>query len=192
LPSDYGHGRTIYNRHRRWSAEGTGAKVLNELRRGGDQSAQAGHTVEWLVGVDSPVIRAPQHAAGAPLRRRLTWPWPTSWAPRQTQGAGSNDQESSASTDREALGRSRGGLSTKVHFATDQRCPPISRVITPGQRHDSLAFAPVMAGVRIGRRGPGRPAYPSRQGAGRQGLLHEGYPVSPAQTQHQDHHPRAS
>jgi len=61
------------------------------------------------------------------------------------------------SKDREALGRSRGGLTTKVHFAADQRCRPISRVITPGQRHDSVAFEPVMAGIRIGRRSPGRP-----------------------------------
>jgi transposase len=30
-------------------------------------------------------------------------------------------------------------------------------VVTAGHRHDSLAFAPVMAGLRIDRRGPGRP-----------------------------------
>jgi transposase len=66
LPSDYGHWKTIYNRHRRWSADGTWAKILDELRRGCDQSAQAGHAVEWSVGVDSTVVRAHQHAAGAP------------------------------------------------------------------------------------------------------------------------------
>jgi transposase len=80
-----------------------------------------------------------------------------SCAPRLTQGAGSNDKKSSGSTDREALGRSRGGLSTKIHLAADARARPISRVITPGQRHDAVVFEPVMAGIRIRRHGRGRP-----------------------------------
>jgi hypothetical protein len=41
--------------------------------------------------------------------------------------------------------------------AADTRCRPVSRVTTAGHRHDSLAFEPVMAGIRIRRRGPGRP-----------------------------------
>jgi transposase len=65
LPTNYGHWKTIYHRHRRWSAEGTWVKVLDELGRDCDQSAQAGHSVEWSVGVDSTVVRAHQHAAGA-------------------------------------------------------------------------------------------------------------------------------
>jgi transposase len=55
------------------------------------------------------------------------------------------------------LGRSRGGLTCKIHLAADTRCRPVSRVTTAGHRHDSLAFTPVMAGIRIRRRGPGRP-----------------------------------
>lgn len=55
------------------------------------------------------------------------------------------------------MGRSRGGLSTKIHLAADDRARPISRVITPGQRHDAVVFEPVMAGIRIRRRGRGRP-----------------------------------
>jgi transposase len=47
--------------------------------------------------------------------------------------------------------------------AADVRCRPISRVTSPGQRHDSLAFGPVLAGIRIRRRGPGRPrSHPDR------------------------------
>lgn len=60
------------------------------------------------------------------------------------------------SGDREALGRSRGGLSTKLHLAAHRRCRPVSRTLTAGQRHDSVGFAKVMAGVRIRRR-VGRP-----------------------------------
>ena len=55
------------------------------------------------------------------------------------------------------MGRSRGGLSSKLHLAADARCRPISRVTSAGQRHDSLAFGPVLAGIRIRRHGPGRP-----------------------------------
>jgi transposase len=55
------------------------------------------------------------------------------------------------------LGRSRGGLSTKIHLAADDRCRPIARIITPGQRHDAVAFQPLMSTIRIRRRGRGRP-----------------------------------
>lgn len=59
--------------------------------------------------------------------------------------------------DREALGRSRGGLSTKIHLIADTRCRPLARVITAGQRHDSVAFEAVMDDLRIERAGRGRP-----------------------------------
>jgi transposase len=55
------------------------------------------------------------------------------------------------------LGRSRGGLSTKIHLAADDRCRPIARIITAGQRHDAVAFQPLMRAIRIHRRGRGRP-----------------------------------
>jgi hypothetical protein len=32
---------------------------------------------------------------------------------------------------REALGRSRGGLTTKIHLAADRRCRPLTRILTP-------------------------------------------------------------
>ena len=59
--------------------------------------------------------------------------------------------------DREALGRSRGGFSTKIHIAADLKCRPVARVTTAGQRHDSLAFEAVMDDVRIHRRDGGWP-----------------------------------
>ena len=58
---------------------------------------------------------------------------------------------------REAIGRSRGGLTSKIHLAADRRCRPISRVTSAGQRHDSLGLRPVLAAIRIHRRGLGRP-----------------------------------
>jgi transposase len=59
--------------------------------------------------------------------------------------------------DREALGRSRGGLSTKIHLAADARARPLARVTSAGQRNDALGFEPVMHRLRVARRGPGRP-----------------------------------
>lgn len=76
--------------------------------------------------------------------------------PRCPPGAPSNDKKSDAAPPREALGRSRGGLTSKIHLAADSRCRPISRVTTGGHRHDSLAFQSVLAGIRIRRRGGGR------------------------------------
>lgn len=56
--------------------------------------------------------------------------------------------------DREGLGRSKGGVNTKIHVAADLKCWPVARVITPGQRHDSLAVEAVMDDINIGRARP--------------------------------------
>jgi transposase len=55
------------------------------------------------------------------------------------------------------MGRSRGGLTTKIHLMADSRCRPLARVVTAGQRHDSVAFEPLMRRLRICRPGRGRP-----------------------------------
>lgn len=78
-----------------------------------------------------------------------------------TQGAPSNYKnlppEQAIQRFREALGRSRGGLTTKIHLVADQRCRPIAVVTSEGQRHDSVAFETVLAKVMVGRLGRGRP-----------------------------------
>jgi transposase len=73
-------------------------------------------------------------------------------------GESSNDRNPGAGgPGREALGRSRGGLTTKIHLAADRRCRPITRLTSPGQHGDSPRFIPLMEQVRILRRGKGRP-----------------------------------
>lgn len=62
LPPEYGHWKTVYNRHRRWSADGTWSRVLTGLRRDCDRDRVED---EWTVGVDATVVRAHQDAAGA-------------------------------------------------------------------------------------------------------------------------------
>lgn len=61
LPGQYGNWKTVYNRHRRWSLDGTWEQILDLLRAGADEGEGAG----WTVGVDSTIARAHQHAAGA-------------------------------------------------------------------------------------------------------------------------------
>lgn len=78
---------------------------------------------------------------------------PPSWS----RGAPSNDKNLPGRPGREALGRSRGGLSTKIHLAADRRCRPVTRILTPGQHGDCPQFIPLLDKIRIGRRGKGRP-----------------------------------
>jgi len=70
LPPDYGNWKTVYNRHRRWSGDGTWRMVLSELRVDCDL-LDAG---EWAVAVDGTVIRAHHHAAGARHRAPMDIP----------------------------------------------------------------------------------------------------------------------
>lgn len=48
-------------------------------------------------------------------------------------------------------------MTTKIHLLGDCRCRPLVRVTSAGQRHDSLAFLPLLRRLRIARRRPGRP-----------------------------------
>src|SRR6187401_2800978 len=61
VPPAFGSWKTIANRHRRWSGDGTLAGVLDALRCGADVSEGP----DWTIGVDGAVVRAHQHAAGA-------------------------------------------------------------------------------------------------------------------------------
>jgi transposase len=61
LPERFGNWKTVYNRHRRWSADGTWEMILDRLRAGCDQ----GDGAAWTVAADATVVRAHQHAAGA-------------------------------------------------------------------------------------------------------------------------------
>jgi Transposase DDE domain len=55
-----------------------------------------------------------------------------------------------------ALGRSRGGWTTKLHLATEQRQRLLSLVVTAGQRGDSPQFQVVLGRIRVAR-AAGRP-----------------------------------
>jgi transposase len=55
------------------------------------------------------------------------------------------------------IGRSRGGLTTKLHLATEQGQKPLSLLVTAGQRGDSPQLQPVLERISVPRAGRGRP-----------------------------------
>src|SRR5690625_526145 len=77
--------------------------------------------------------RSTELISTAPTRRVLTSP----------QGATANHNNlSPEEPDGHAIGRSRGGLGSKIHAAVDGNGMPLAIVLTGGQRHD---------GAKIGR-----------------------------------------
>jgi transposase len=64
LPERYGPWETVYKRFARWQTDGTWARIEAILRT----QADAAGTLDWDAQVDSTVVRAHQHAAGARKR----------------------------------------------------------------------------------------------------------------------------
>ncbi|MFF2629276.1 IS5 family transposase [Kitasatospora griseola] len=153
LPERYGPWKTVHERHRRWSADGTWEMLLRRVQAGADAAGE----IDWDVSVDSTSVRAHHHAAGA----RHAPP------PALKRGsAGGQSRSDPGGTDRpaggggaggEALGRSRGGFTTKIHLSADGRCRVLSLVVTPGQCADCTQFEAVMEGIRVPRLACGRP-----------------------------------
>jgi transposase len=52
----------------------------------------------------------------------------------------------------QALGRSRGGFSTKLHLRCDARGLPLAIVLTPGEAHETRAFAALVEDLAAGTR----------------------------------------
>ena len=57
----------------------------------------------------------------------------------------------------EALGRSRGGLTTKIHLIGEGGLRPLAFLITPGQWGDAPQMIPVLERIRVPRVGGGHP-----------------------------------
>lgn len=135
VPARYGSWQRVYGLFRAWQRDGTWARILGELQG----LAEAEDLIVWQVSVDSTVARAHQHAAGA-----------------RRDGAGQKEPPGPEPADH-ALGRSRGGLTTKIHLACEGGRRPLSLVLTGGQRGDSPQFTTVLDRIRVNAPGPGRP-----------------------------------
>src|SRR5690606_30637991 len=80
----------------------------------------------------------------------------TGWPPLPgAQGTESNYMNLRAEPADNALGRSRGGLSTKVHQLVDGRGRPLVIAVTPGQAGDSPMLEPLLSRLRVQRARPG-------------------------------------
>jgi putative transposase len=62
LPADFGAWQSIWERHRRWSTDGTYAAMFAAVRAAAPAAADQ---LEELISVDSTSVRVHQHAAGA-------------------------------------------------------------------------------------------------------------------------------
>ena len=136
VPERYGTWQSVYGLFRAWQLAGRWAAILTALQA---ISAEAG-LIEWVISVDSTINRAHQHAAGA-RRHPETQVQPPVGEPAD-----------------HALGRSRGGLSTKVHLASEQGRKTLATTLTAGQAADSPQFTTVLGRIRVPQQsGPGRP-----------------------------------
>jgi len=61
VPERYGPWKTCYERYRRWAADGTWARLKRQVQG----SAEAAGDIDWDAQIDSTIVRAHQHAAGA-------------------------------------------------------------------------------------------------------------------------------
>lgn len=108
LPERFGPWNSVFRRFNRWCQRGVFQRILATL-----QDPDLGELL-----IDSTIVRAHQHAAGA----------------------------EGSTPEAEALGRSRGGLGTKIHVACDGLGKPVKIILTPGQDHDVTQAPELIAG----------------------------------------------
>ncbi|WP_268982832.1 IS5 family transposase [Streptomyces sp. HF10] len=124
VPERYGPRVTPHTRFRRWAADGTFDRML----RAPQAKADAAGDIEWLVSVDSTIVRArqlrpePEKGAPGPVPR------PVQRRPDQQDPPG-----------------------------LDGRGRPLTFVVTGGNTNDRTRFTTVMEAIRVPRIGPGRP-----------------------------------
>jgi transposase len=136
LPERYGPWQTCYDRLVRWRQDGTWDRLLAHAQTKSDAVGE----VEWEVSVDSTVARAHQHAAGA-----------------RKESSHVDAKKGVVHPPDEALGRGRGGFSSKVHLTCEGKGRPLSVIVTPGQRHESTQLEALLDGIGVKRVGGGRP-----------------------------------
>lgn len=62
LPERFGPWQTAWKRHAKWSRDGTWQRVWQALQANADDAGE----LDWLVAVDSSLVRVHQHAATLP------------------------------------------------------------------------------------------------------------------------------
>lgn len=67
LPSEFGPWQSVWERHKRWSVDGTYTAMFAAVR---ETAGVEDEDLLELISVDSTSVRAHQHAAGAPAAGR--------------------------------------------------------------------------------------------------------------------------
>jgi transposase len=119
LPAEFGRWDAVYHRFRRWVASGSLAALFHRL------TADPVFGDVRRVFIDSTIIRAHPHAAGA--RRRA-----------KRIGA-------ARSATAQGLGRSRGGFGTKVIVTASDEDTALAVDVVPGQAGDAPRLVPMLA-----------------------------------------------
>ncbi|WP_158718783.1 transposase [Streptomyces griseus] len=122
LPERFGPWKTVHERHRPGPADGTRERLLPQVRA----AAGAAGETDWGIPVDSAIVRVHEHAVGA---RTDLPPVPG----QKGSQHGTSERGAAAESGRppggggaggEGLGRSRGGVTSKLHLSAAGRCPP--------------------------------------------------------------------
>ncbi len=112
LPAQFGKWQTAYNRFRRWQVEGLWDRIYEHLLNRIDKDGKIDRSA-WCV--DGTIVRCHRSAAGYQ---------------KNTQ---KNEEIN-------ALGRSKGGFTTKLHVLTDAQGVLLSVTLTGGQQHEAKEF----------------------------------------------------
>jgi transposase len=119
LPDEFGSWQTVYKRFRRWCKSGLWQRVWNKLVNHLRRNNVISYYL-WMV--DGSIVRA-HHASVGGSKKTST-------------NAGEN-----------ALGKSRGGYSCKLHIVCDDQGIPIGIVVTPGQINEPTVFHSLMDSI---------------------------------------------
>ena len=119
LPAQFGAWDAAYNRFRRWVANGR----LRRLFLAATEKPELGELPRLLI--DSTIVRAHQHAAGAPRKKRAKGP-----TPRRRP---------------KASAPAVGGESSKIIAIVSDENTVIDFDVAPGQRHDATLLEPLLA-----------------------------------------------
>jgi transposase len=137
LPARFGSWHAIYVRFNRWSKKGVWQRLFEQLSKALDN--------EYAM-IDATIVRG-----YAGVSARIAMPVVNV---KRGDGQGITPEQSQHC---QALGRSRGGLSCKVHAPCDARGRPTKLVLTPGQASDlqgaDVLVPQVTSGTLIGDKG---------------------------------------
>ncbi|WP_373290540.1 IS5 family transposase, partial [Glycocaulis albus] len=122
IPERYGPATTCYNRFVRWRKLGVWDRIFDAITAAYDGDIQM---------IDSSSIRVHQHGANAKK--------------------GGADAAAGDTPDPRCMGRSRGGLTTKIHALVDANGLPVALKLTPGQAHDGRSATDMLGGIGEGQ-----------------------------------------